>query len=476
MEHDAERSSAQVAVEATEAVESVERAETATQVLQAVETDVAAETAQAEETDEVGIDLEQETGPSIDLTRLYRLWEANNWSAYAIDFSQDVRDWRERLTPLQRRAATWNYALFLHGEEAVARTLAPFVGAVYTQEQRVFLTTQIVDEARHHVFFSRFMQEVIGVGHDMQSALEAVRPDLTVGFRHVFDELDHLTDRLRRHPNDRVLLAQCIALYHLVIEGTLAHPGQHLIRDYVTKMGVLPGFAQGIASVSRDESRHMAFGVQVLGELIAASGATRRGVIHLLNRILPWTLSLFISQELGDDAVRVFGWELEDLYAFGLRSFDTKLRRAGIQPGEVATLVKIGGDGTPPDRARRALKLLRAGVFGSAAPLRMDDEILTMLFEGLQDVMNMRQPSIVPGAIQWDFSDAPPWYVEPAAGRACARQGRADAPVLTLRCSVEDWARIAGDKLNPTIALVTRRLKISGEPKLMLRLPAILGS
>src|SRR5947209_1660569 len=53
---------------------------------------------------------------AIDLTRLYSLWEANNWSAYAIDFTQDKHDWHERLTPLQRRAAQWNYALFLHGE------------------------------------------------------------------------------------------------------------------------------------------------------------------------------------------------------------------------------------------------------------------------------------------------------------------------------------------------------------------------
>lgn len=451
MEYEAERLSAKIAVEA-------------------------AKTAPAVESDEVEIDLDRETGPAIDLTRLYRLWEANNWSAYAIDFTQDAHDWRERLTPLQRRAAEWNYALFLHGEEAVARTLAPFISAAYTQEQRIFLTTQTVDEARHHVFFSRFMREVIGVGHDMQSTLEAVRPDLTWGFRRVFDELDRLTDRLRRHPNDRVVLAQCIALYHLVVEGTLAHPGQHLIRDYVTKFGVLPGFAQGIANISRDESRHMAFGVQVLGELIAASAATRHAVISLLNRVLPWTLSLFISQELGDDAVRVFGWELEDLYAFGLRSFDTKLKRAGIQPGEIATLVKIGGDGTPPDRARRALKLLRAGVFGNVAPLRVDNEILAMLFDGLEGVMNMRSPSNVPGAIQWEFSDAPAWYVEPGADRVSARQGRASAPVLTLRCSVEDWARIAGDKLNPTLALVTRKLKISGDPVLALRLPAIIGS
>src|SRR5262249_27420692 len=92
---------------------------------------------------ELEADVDRATGGDVDLTRLYRLWEENQWSAYALDFTQDAVDWRERFTPEQRRAAHWNYALFLHGEEAVARTLAPFVGAVWTQEQRVFLTTQI---------------------------------------------------------------------------------------------------------------------------------------------------------------------------------------------------------------------------------------------------------------------------------------------------------------------------------------------
>src|SRR5262249_23709422 len=128
---------------------------------------------------EIDQEIERESGPSIDVTRLYRLWETNPWSAYAIDFSRDGTDWRERMTPEQRAAARWHYAQFLHGEEAVARTLAPFVAAMPTQEQRVFLATQIVDEARHHVFFSRFTREVMGAGDDMASALAAVRPDLT---------------------------------------------------------------------------------------------------------------------------------------------------------------------------------------------------------------------------------------------------------------------------------------------------------
>lgn len=422
------------------------------------------------------LDLDQPNTPSIDINRLYRLWEANNWSATVIDFSRDLVDWNQILTPVQRAAAQWNYALFLHGEEAVTRTLAPFVPAMPSEEQRVFITTQIVDEARHHVFFSRFMREVLGGGTDMASTLDTYRPELTTGFRRVFGELYRLTDRLRRHPGNRALLAQCITLYHLVIEGGLAHPGQQLIRGYVEDMGILPGFAEGIAHVSRDESRHMAFGVQVLSELLASEPAARDAVIHTLNRVLPWMITLFYSPTLGDAAVEVFGVEMADVYAVGLRSLQAKLIRAGIDPSEVAALVKMGIERTPREQAERALTLLHAGIFGNVAELHVDDEILAMLFETLERVVNMRPAPRLTGAIQWDFADADPWYLTVEDSRAIVRPGRSARAAVTITCRVDDWARIAGGKLNPLWALASGRIKLRGDRAALIKLPSILGT
>jgi 1,2-phenylacetyl-CoA epoxidase catalytic subunit len=424
---------------------------------------------------ESDLNLDQVSGPSIDLTRLYRLWEENNWSAYAIDFSADLRDWRERLTPIQRRAARWNYALFLHGEEAVTRTLAPFAIAAPTHEQRLFLSTQIVDEARHHVFFSRFLREVAGDGHDLATTLEAARPDLTRGFRQVFGELDRLTEKLRRHPRDLALYAQCIALYHLVVEGTLAHPGQHFIRSYLAAQNLLPGFSTGIAQIARDESRHMAFGLQVLKDLIASSARIRHGVVALLERMLPLTLTVFAPPNLDQDYVHAFGFEMRDVYAFALRSLEAKLQRIGIAPGELVALVQLGTDEPAEEQARRALVLLHAGVLGDAAPLHVSDEALHLIFTGLARVANMRGPTALPGAIQWSFTDAGPWRVQPERDQAVARPGAAAAPLLIFHCSVEDWARIAGRKMDTRWAVLSRRLKIEGDLKLALRLPALLG-
>src|SRR4051812_26335731 len=103
---------------------------------------------------------------AIDYTDLYARWERGNWRSTEIDFTVDARQWAEDFTEFERKAALWNYAMFFWGEDAVADGLSPYIDAAPREEQKYFLTTQQVDEARHAVFFSRFMGEVAGVGGD----------------------------------------------------------------------------------------------------------------------------------------------------------------------------------------------------------------------------------------------------------------------------------------------------------------------
>src|SRR5437879_11460241 len=145
-------------------------------------------------------------------------WERGNWRATELDFSEDARQWREEFTEFKRRAAMWNYCLFFWGEDAVADNLSPYIDAAPLEEQKYFLATQQVDEARHAVFFKRFMQEVCGIGDgSMAGGLQAIKPQLTVGFRKVFDRLDSMAEELRAD-RSRTNLAAAVALYHIVIE------------------------------------------------------------------------------------------------------------------------------------------------------------------------------------------------------------------------------------------------------------------
>src|SRR4029453_6048719 len=205
----------------------------------------------------------------VSYTDLYERWERGNWRATEIDFSVDRVEWQERVTTFERTAALWNYAMFFHGEDTVADDLAPFIDAAPREEQKYFLTTQQVDEARHAVFFNRFMHEVVERGDGtIAGALEATRPELTWGFVKTFAMLDRVVDELRRD-RSRTKLAQAVTMYHFVVEATLAQPGHHFITHYLTQRDLLPGFRAGMRNVSLDEQRHIGFGVKLLRDLAA---------------------------------------------------------------------------------------------------------------------------------------------------------------------------------------------------------------
>ena len=115
---------------------------------------------------------------------LYRRWEEGNWKATELDFSEDRNGW-DSLNEIQRKSALWIYSMFFYGEDAVADGLSPYIEAAPKEEQKYFLATQQVDEARHAVFFHRFFKEVIGVEGDIASGLEFAQSQLGWGYRNV---------------------------------------------------------------------------------------------------------------------------------------------------------------------------------------------------------------------------------------------------------------------------------------------------
>src|SRR3954453_20837429 len=91
---------------------------------------------------------------------LYLLWERQQWRTQDIDFSQDRIDWHERIPEDERYARMYGLSSFFIGEQRVAEELGPMMRACPDEEMRIFLCTQIADEARHVQFFNRFYAEV----------------------------------------------------------------------------------------------------------------------------------------------------------------------------------------------------------------------------------------------------------------------------------------------------------------------------
>jgi ribonucleotide reductase small subunit/SCP-2 sterol transfer family protein len=400
---------------------------------------------------------------------LYRRWEKGNWSATEIDFSEDRREWHEDFNELERRAALWNYAMFLHGEDSVADNLSPFIDAAPREEQKYFLATQQVDEARHAVFFGRFMREVVENGDTYATALEATRPELTWGFKKVFARLDRMADELRRD-RSRTRLAQGIALYHIIIEASLAQPGQHFIESYLEQREILPGFRAGMANVALDEQRHIGFGVKLLADLVAEDPECRDAIAELFREMLPFTAAVFVPPGWDRRYSEVFGFTVEEIFAEGMMSLETKMRTAGM-PLEQMPGMPIRFDLSVEERVRRAIVLLQAGVLGEGedSPSR-DPEVLELVFDSVRTSVDPRQSYGRPTTIQWEFSDAEPWYLRVENGDTSVARGQAPHADVTLRCAFEDWADVMGGRADPRMSMLKGKLRLRGNPVALWRM------
>ena len=405
---------------------------------------------------------------------LYARWEQGNWRATELDFTEDARQWREELSDFERKAALWNYSLFFWGEDAVADNLSPYIDAAPLEEQKYFLTTQQVDEARHAVFFKRFMHEVCGLGDGRAaSGLNAIRPQLTWGFNKVFGRLDTMADELRRDRSPAKLSA-AVTLYHMVIEATLAQPGQHFITSYLEERDLMPAFREGMTQIARDEQRHIAFGVKLLADVASHDERCRKAVADMLREVTPWGAAVLQPPGWDRNYTEVFGFSLEDIGEEGVTSLSTKMRSAGMPIEELPGPPVVPQDLTPRETATRGPLLVQAGLLGEkqAAP-PMDAASIELVMDTVRRQLPDTNGTSL--AVRFAFTDAEPWTLELGGGTARAERGGNGRADVTLKTSWSDWLDIAGGRITPGQAVLRRKLRPSARLGALPKLPAMLG-
>jgi ribonucleotide reductase beta subunit family protein with ferritin-like domain len=411
-------------------------------------------------------------GDQISYEDLYRRWEQGNWKAYDLDFTEDKKAWGN-LSEIQRKSALWIYSMFFYGEDAVTDGLSPYIDAAPKEEQKYFLATQQVDEARHAVFFHRFFNEVIGVEGNLADALAFTEPHLDWGYKGVFDRLETMCDELRA---DRSLpkFAQAITLYHLIIEAAMAQPGQHVIEDFFTKAGTMPAFSEGMHNVARDEQRHIGFGVKVLSELLAESEECRAAVNEIMKEMLPYLTAVFIPPGWDEEYTRCYGFTLEEIFAFGMKSVELKWKAIGYPLHEMPAGIYPFDPAMPhEERAQRQITLLKAGVLGPPnGPAKSSPEVQEIYFDV---VARSAQTDAVdrPVTIQWKFSDADPWHIVVENGSSRAQHGIAEDADVTLLTSWPQWIEISMRGESPARAVMRRKLRPRGSLRQLRRLNEI---
>jgi len=188
----------------------------------------------------------------------------------------------ERLPWLVRCRLAWRQhgieiSEILYGEEAALQMCAGILRALQHNSRRQFICTQLHDEARHVEFFSRYLshirQPLQRPGAQLQRLLHAGCAETRL---------------------DRQLL-----ICQLVIESLAMARFQRLRRR--TRVAVL---RQALPLISRDEARHINFGLSLLGERLQQRSRAQRD--HYARMVVETVCDL-----LGDSLVcQQFGQEM----------------------------------------------------------------------------------------------------------------------------------------------------------------------
>jgi len=266
--------------------------------------------------------------------KLYELWERQQWATQDLDFSRDREDWHERFDDEERFQRMYGLSAFFIGEQRVAAELGPMMRAAPDEDMRLFLCTQIADEARHVAFFDRFYSEV-GVlqSEGLEERLAETSEHLNPEFGVLFDEmLKQRVDRLAVEPEDTETLVEAVTIYHMVIEGMLALTGQHFIMDYNERMGTLPGFVKGFTLVARDEHRHVAFGARFLRDMARRDPRHTEAIQRTLAEVGPVADGVLRPKwfEGSEDEPMLFGASVAETRAFAMKALERRMKVIGL--------------------------------------------------------------------------------------------------------------------------------------------------
>ena len=268
---------------------------------------------------------------------LYRLWERQSWASHQISLEQDRRDWASLHTE-ERESLLWGLSAFFVGEERVTNQFAGLVMAAEDKHEEAFLTTQLVDEARHAQHFNRLYEEVFAWDGSFEHRLEQARQHLNDAYFVLFDR--HLVDAHRAllaDPASVEAKVDFITVYHMVIEGTLALTGQRFQSERLERRGILPGHLEAFNRIAQDEHRHVAYGTWFLQQKARDPELALR-IQDKLAETLPSAAGVLVppGYQLGDE-YEYLGFTSQEMNEFAFTALSRRLKVIGISlPGVAA--------------------------------------------------------------------------------------------------------------------------------------------
>ncbi len=225
-----------------------------------------------------------------------------------------------------REALSLELAYRTLDEEAATRVLADYVSTAPGIPELEFFTTQLVDEARHHMVFRNHLIEL---GHPRDTIMEWVQETGKEYAQKILKPIREFASQIVRHEGDFV---GGVVSFAIIIEGVLAAATE--LSEI--KWRVLDPVAGEVArGASIDEIRHLAVGSSFVRQYLIDHPEARDHVLDILRR------GRKLWETLED---KEFVMQRERLYQEGMQPHAELLKDYEVYPGRLLI------DTTPEER------------------------------------------------------------------------------------------------------------------------------
>ena len=269
---------------------------------------------------------------------IQRIWEVDD-----LDFSRDGADW-ERISEDQRDGLLGVTIRFLAGEQAVTDQLVPMIAASQALgrfDWVTYLSTFLMEEAKHAEFFMRWHDEVAGILEPEEVARHFLVRGVTVDPSGRFEVRDVLHEALPSYGGELLrasmegdeaeierAFVRFSAAYNGFVEGVLTMPSYEIVIDTTDLWAAFPGLKQGFRLILRDEGRHITFGTQACRTLIEKNPEYEALVHEVFDAYRGNLVGLVEYQKA------VPGLDLDKYQRQKVRHYRNRCREMGITPDD----------------------------------------------------------------------------------------------------------------------------------------------
>ena len=265
----------------------------------------------------------------------YKNGVANNWTPEEVNMQKDVETWKSAngLTDEERRLIMWNMGFFSTAESLTANNI---VLAIYRHitnpECRQYLLRQAYEEAVHTDTFI-YCCDSLGLNPDevynMYLTIPSIKEkdEFVVNMTKSIFDINFTTDsteNIQRFVHDLVG-------YYIIMEGIFFYAGFVMMLSFL-RQNKMVGVGEQFQFILRDESVHLAFGADLINEIVKENPAIwTEDFKKVITENIKKAVELEYAYAKDSMPRGILGLNAEAVYEYLKYIADRRLERIGLE-------------------------------------------------------------------------------------------------------------------------------------------------